>query len=105
MADTVSVQYIHPPDMLSGSWDEKSGNRRVIVRLTGLSDGTGETDVHKVVLTDLKTQSGKVPARTAIESIKWQVGGMTIALEWDRAPNALIFRMNANAGESNGEED
>jgi len=105
MVDTVQVNYLYPPDMLSGGWDEKSGNRRVTVRLAGSSDGTGETDVHKIVLTDLKTTNKNVPTRTAIEWIEWQGLGMGITLEWDRAPNALIARLNQNGVESGGRLD
>jgi len=61
MADTVSVDYIYPPNYLAGGWDERSGNRKVVVKLSSLSDGTGETDVIKVDLDELKTHSGVVP--------------------------------------------
>lgn len=105
MADTVAVQWIYPPDMQDGQWDEKSGNRRVVVRFTGTSDGTGETDVVKVDLDLLKTPSGKVPKRTAVESIDWTVFGMTCVLEWDRAPHAEIARINENASDHSGHLD
>lgn len=94
MADTVSVDYIYPPFMEDGEWDLKSGNRRVIVRFTGLSDATGETDVVKVDLSDLKTPSGNVPQRTVVESIKYQIQGMAVILEWDRNPHKEIVRLN-----------
>ena len=94
MADTVAVTWIYPPKMQDGQWDEKSGNRRVIVRLTGKSDSTGETDVVKVDLTDLKTQAGNIPQRTVIEKIKWYIAGMAVVLEWDRSPHAEIIRLN-----------
>ncbi len=95
MADTVAVNFLYPPDILSGNWDEMSGNRRVIVQLTGDSDGTGETDVIKVHMSDLKTPNGNVPGKTAVEWIDWHVRGMTVVLEWDRAPHAEIHRINA----------
>jgi len=102
MADTVAVKWIYPPDMQDGGWDDKSGNRRVVVRLTGSSDGTGETDVVKIDLDLLKTPSGKVPQRTVVEEIKWHVFGMTCVLEWDRTPHAEIIRINENGVENNG---
>jgi hypothetical protein len=105
MADTVAVKYLYPSDLLSGVWDEKSGNRRVIVQLTGNSDGSGETDVIKVHLSDLKTPNGNVPTRTAVEWIKWHVIGMTVVLEWDRAPHAEIHRMNGVDVISDGDID
>ena len=103
MADTVSVKWIYPPDMQDGGWDEKSGNRRVIVRFIGSSDGTGETDVRKVDLDLLKTPNAKVPQRTAVEHIQWHVFGLTCVLEWDRTPHAEIIRINENGTESSGE--
>jgi hypothetical protein len=102
MADAVKVEYLYPPNMLDGDWDEKQGNLRVVVRLSCLSDATGETDVIKIKMSDLKTHSGKIPARTAVEWIEYQVNGMTVLLEWDRAPHAEIIRINANGQESSG---
>ena len=102
MAYTVSVKWLYPPDMQDGGWDDKSGNRRVVVRLTGSSDGTGETDVRKVDLDLLKTPNGKVPQRTVVEEIMWHVFGMTVVLEWDRTPHAEIIRINENGVEING---
>jgi len=96
MADTTAIQWIYPPNMQDGQWAEKSGNRRVIVRMTGTSDGTGETDAIKVDLTDLKTSNGNVPGRTVVEWMKWSVFGMTCTLEWDRTPHAEIIRINDN---------
>lgn len=102
MADAATVKWIYPPDMQDGSWDEKSGNRKVIVQLSCLSDGTGESEVVKVALSDLKTQNGKIPSRTAIEYIQYSINGMDILLEWDRAPRAEICRISgSDSGEFN----
>lgn len=105
MADAVKVKYLYPPNMLDGGWDEKQGNSRVIVQLSCLSDGTGETDVVKIQMSDLKTHAGNVPGRTAVEWIEYQIFGLTCLLEWDRAPHAEIIRLNAHAVESNGRFD
>ena len=105
MADTVSVTYLYPPNMLDGNWDEKQGNRRVVVKLAGVSDGTGETDVKKIDLSDLKTHAGNVPGRTVAEKIEWQVTGMTCVLEWDRTPQAIIYVINADGVQSSGSKD
>ena len=102
MPDTVAIQWVYPPDMQDTQWDEKSGNRRVIVRFIGMSDGTGETDVVKVDLDLLKTSSGNVPKRTVIESIQYYVFGMTCVLEWDRAPRAEIIRINQSGASDGG---
>lgn len=98
MPDTVVVEYLYPPKMLEGSWDEKSGNRNVVVHLNGISDGTGETDIIKVYLSDLKTPSKNVPKRTSVVDIKWRISHMNVLLEWDRAPHAVIARLNGANG-------
>ena len=103
MADAVNVTYLYPPNMLDGGWDEKQGNKRVIVQMSGLSDGTGETDVVKIDMSDLKTHNGNVPRKTAVEWIEWQIMGLTVSLEWDRAPHAEIIKLNSHALESTGD--
>lgn len=93
MADTVEVEYIYPPNMLDGDFDEHSGNRHVVVQLLGLSDGTGETNVKKVDLTDLKHPNGSSPARVAVEKIDYHTSGMGATLNFDRTPAKLIARI------------
>ena len=105
MADAVKVEFLYPPDMLEGDWDEKQGNKRVIFRMSCLSDGTGETDITKITMSDLKTHAGNIPDRTAVEWIEYEVVGITVLLEWDRAPNAEIIRLNGNATSLSGKVD
>lgn len=105
MADATMVEYLYPPNMLDGDWDEKQGNTKVVVRLSCLSDGTGETNVIKIDMSDLKTHAGNVPRKTAVEWIDYQVLGMTCLLEWDRAPHAEIIRINASGQETSGKVD
>ncbi len=105
MADSVKVEYLYPPNMLDGDWDEQSGNKRVIVRMSCISDATGETDVTKIQMSDVKTSAGNVPGRTAVEWIEYEAVGITALLEWDRAPNAEIIRLNGNATSLTGRAD
>lgn len=105
MADVVNIKYLYPPNMLDGDWDEHSGNKRVIVQLIGLSDGTGEADVIKIALSDLKTLSGAAPKKTAVEWIEYDILGITVSLEWDRAPHAPIALLNASATITQGKKD
>ena len=86
MADSVEVRYLYPPNHEGGA--NPVPVRKVIVVMAGLSDGTGETDVVKVRLTDLMKHDGSTPTRTAIERIQGSIQGMTVLLEWDRAANA-----------------
>lgn len=105
MADTTTVKYLRPLNLLDGDVDEHSGNRHITVQLTGISDGTGETDVTKIRLSDLRGPNGRQPAKTAVERIKGQVRGLDVLLEWDRAPSALITRIGASGNEAHVDHD
>jgi len=95
MVDTVDVHYIYPPNFEDApNVTDKEGWREVCVQLTGVSDGTGETDVTKVDISTLRCSNGAVPTRTAIMEIAYSLDGMTAVLEWDRAPNSLIARLS-----------
>jgi hypothetical protein len=104
MVDTVDVQWIYPPlfDVEEGSDSEFQGYRRICVKLSGTSDGTGESDVVKVDISTLRAVNGASCNRTVIETIEWQIFGITCALEWDRAPHERIVTLNANGVESSG---
>ncbi len=88
MADTVDIQYIYPPNHDGGT--NPVPTRRVVVNFAGISDGTGETEVTKIRLTDLLKHDGSTPTRTTVEKITATITGMTILLAWDRTPDAEI---------------
>lgn len=54
-----------------------NGKRRYRVRFTNVSDGTGETNVAKVIKSTLTNLNGTVPGRLAIEKIQFSIGGFT----------------------------
>lgn len=88
MADAVQVHYIYPASHDLGA--NPTPTRKVVVGMVGLSDGTGETKVTKVRLTDLMKHGGDTPTRTAVERIQGTITGMTVTLGWDRAAAAGI---------------
>ena len=88
MADTVNVKYIYPANHDGGA--NPTPVRKVMVNMTNESDGSGETDIVKVRLTDLMKHDGTTPTRSAIEEIKYNIQGMWVRLEWDRSPHAEI---------------
>ena len=92
MADTVNIQYIYPPNHDGGA--NPVPTRKVVVNMTGTCDGTGETDVIKVRLTDLMKHGGATPTRTAVEKITYTIFGEIVQLEWDRAAHAPIARLS-----------
>lgn len=73
------------------------GNRKYTVRLTNISDGTGEATVKKV---DRSTLIGpdkvNAPAKLVLEEASWNVQGFTsVRLLWDDTTDEL---MSAFAG-------
>lgn len=96
MADTVDVRYIYPPNYDNAP--NPFPTRRVVVQMTCASDGTGETDVTKVRLSELMKHDGSTPTRTAIERIEYNIAGMWVKLEWDRAPHAEIAYLGPGSG-------
>lgn len=62
----------------------QSGGKHHIVRLTNISDGTGESAVVKVDVSTLVKSDGTVPTFTRVKEIWWTTGGFTsIRLYWD----------------------
>ena len=58
--------------------------RRYIVRLTNVSDGTGESDVVKIDVSTLTNSLGATCTYLAIEEIEWSIQGFTsVRLEFD----------------------
>ena len=97
MADEVGIKYVYPANHQDAP--NPIPTRKVVVNMWGLSDGSGETDVVKVRLTDLLKHDGAIPTRTAIENIKYSINGMTVRLEWDRAANAPIALLGPRSDE------
>lgn len=62
-----------------------SGNNKYIVRLTNVSDGTGEANVTKVDRSALAgPDDGNAPGKIVIEEIQYDVQGFEgVVLEWD----------------------
>ena len=61
-----------------------SGQRRYNVRLTNVSDGTGESAVVKVDKSTLTNALGVEPSALNLESVQWSIQGFTsVRLFWD----------------------
>ena len=72
MADTVDVKVLY------------SSPKRHIVRLTNVSDGTGESDVVKIDVSTLTNQEGATCTYLVIEEVEWSIQGFTsVRLEFD----------------------
>ena len=99
MADTVKEQWVYPPNW-DGNAPTNRGWRRVTKKFSCVSDGTGETDVIKVNISDLRNVMGNEVVRTVVENIKFlQHGFDRIELNWDRAPENTIFILSEEQGD------
>ena len=87
MADAVTSQTL------------SDGDRIAVVKLTNISDGTGESSVEKVDISGFTTNiNGETPARAHIEQIWYDVGGMRVALEWNATSNVVAAVLGTSLG-------
>jgi len=76
-----------------------SGTRRYIVRLTNVSDGTGESGVTKVDISTLTNGKGIAPTALNLESVQWSIQGFTsVSLFWDHTTDDEIVKLAAGNG-------
>ena len=98
MADTVTERWIYPPNW-DGNSPDNGGWKRVVKHFTCVSDGSGETDIIKVDISELRTTQGRAVVRTVIEKIEYAQTGFTdIKLIWDRAPKDTICVIPDHSG-------
>ena len=96
MADTVTSQTLVDTD------------KRAVVKLTNLSDGSGESSVKKVDVSALNSHpDGTACSRVTIDQIWYDVGGMRVSLEWNASTNvvAMVLGGSAAAGNVHGHMD
>ena len=67
-----------------------SSPRRYVVRLTNISDGTGESGVAKVDKSTLTGPDGTEPGRLMVERLEWSIDGMQVRLYWDHTTDDEI---------------
>lgn len=77
-----------------------SGDRRHIVRLTNVSDGTGESAVVKVDKSALTNSNGTEPGKLAVKSVRWAIQGFTsVRLFWDHDTDDEVMVLSGNGYE------
>lgn len=85
MADTVASQTII------------DGQKTVVLKLTNVSDGTGEAAVVKVDVSALTAlPNGTACTGVVIEKIWWQCIGMKVQLLWDATTNLFCIELGEN---------
>lgn len=78
MADTVDTIVMY------------SSPRRRKIRITNISDGTGESGVVKIDKSALTGPDGTEPSKLVVEEIDWDIDGMQVRLFWDHTTDDEI---------------
>ena len=97
MADAVTSQTL------------SDGGKTAVIKLTNISDGSGEASVKKIDVSTL-TKNPVTNAdctRVSIQQIWYDIGGMRVALEWAASSNvvAAVLGGSAAAGNVQGHMD
>lgn len=95
MADEAFVKFIYPPNF-AGTYDEAhlKGTRRVVVKCTNYSDGTGEDEVAKIKREDMRTETGETPSFLVVERIVYDVSGMVVRVCYNNNTDDPIAILN-----------
>ena len=80
MADAVSTQTLF------------DGSKKVIIKFTNISDGTGESEVIKVDASALSSN----PSKVKINQIWFSTDGMAVQVWWDATANVLAYLIVGN---------
>ncbi len=74
-----------------------NGKRKYIVRLTNVSDGTGESAVIKVDISTLFKLDGTAPTKTSVKEIYWNIQGFSsVRLFWDHTTDDEIAMLSGS---------
>ena len=87
MADAVTSQII----------GDNVGAKSILVKLTNISDGSGESAVAKVDVSTLaKSTDGESCSRVAVQEIYYDIFGMRVDLLWNASSNVICKVLGAN---------
>ena len=76
--------------------------KRVVMKFTNLSEGSGESAVAKVDVSGLNTNAkGETCSRVTLDQIWYDVGGMRVALEWNATSNVVAVALGGSAAAGN----
>ena len=78
MADTVTTKVVF------------ESQNRLVVHITNVSDGTGESAVVKVNKSDFTGPNGSEPSHLALEKVMYDVGSIRVLLQWDHTTDETI---------------
>ena len=78
------------------------GDKIAVIKLTNISDGTGEASVKKVDVSALAANSaGAACAHVTINQLWYDIGGMRVALEWNATSNVVAAVLGGSAAAGN----
>ena len=78
------------------------GDKIAVIKLTNISDGTGESSVKKIDVSALAANSaGAACAHATINQIWYDIGGMRVALEWNATSNVVATVLGGSAAAGN----
>ena len=73
------------------------GEKKVVMKFTNVSDGSGESAVAKVDVSALASNTaGSACTGVAIEQIWWQCIGMKVNILWDASSDVLAMQLGEN---------
>ena len=73
------------------------GDKHVVMKFTNISDGSGESAVKKVDVSELNADIyGNTCSSVAIDKIWWQCIGMKVQLFFDATSDAFIIELGEN---------
>ena len=79
-----------------------AGDKIAVIKLTNISDGTGESSVKKIDVSALAANSeGAACAHATINQIWYDIGGMRVALEWNATSNVVAAVLGGSAAAGN----
>lgn len=84
MADTVAARVL------------AQSTTHIIVHLTSISDGTGESAVVKVDKSTLTSAAGIEPVSLDIEKVIWNCDGMAARILWDHTTDDFAFALSGS---------
>lgn len=70
-----------------------NGSRDIVIHVTNLSDGTGESGVVKIDKSTLVGPNGLEPSKLSVLSIRGEVAGMEVKLSFDRTSDVTIAQL------------
>ena len=75
------------------------GPRYAIIRMTNISDGTGESLVTKADISTYDLGQGVAPTKSQVKEIQWSIQGFTsVRLYWDHTTDDTVDVLAAGNG-------